>query len=138
MRLSEPTKLLRIILNNYYNNINYNNNYLTHTCSFLFLIRLFRHTIVERESDNFKRWIQESIHIRTNSPTMNRDEGAYQLSPIWNQSDFTCFAPTAAYLRLVTPLVFLSFEKDACQASKPSTIILYFLAMFKEPFNFIF
>ena len=31
-----------------------------------------------------------------------------------------------------------SFEKDGCQASKPSTIILYFLAMFKEPFNFIY
>ena len=31
----------------------------------------------------------------------------------------------------------LSFEKDGCQASKPSMIILYFLAMFKEPFNFI-
>ena len=25
------------------------------------------------------------MHISTNSPTMNRDEGAYQLSPIWNQ-----------------------------------------------------
>ena len=34
-------------------------------------------------------------------------------------------------------LAFLSFEKDGCQASKPSTIILYFLAMFKEPLNFI-
>ena len=41
--------------------------------------------IVERKSDKFKRWIKESIPIRTNSPTMNRDEGAYQLSPIWNQ-----------------------------------------------------
>ena len=41
--------------------------------------------IVERESDKFIRWIKESIHIRTSSPTMNRDEGAYQLSPIWNQ-----------------------------------------------------
>ena len=41
--------------------------------------------IVERESDKFIRCIKESIHIRTNSPTMNRDEGAYQLSPIWNQ-----------------------------------------------------
>ena len=41
--------------------------------------------IVERESKKFKRWIKESIHIRMNSPTMNRDEGAYQLTPIWNQ-----------------------------------------------------
>ena len=46
--------------------------------------------------------------------------------------------PTGAYLRLLTPLAFLRFEKDGCQASKLSTIILYLLAMFKEPFNFIF
>ena len=38
--------------------------------------------MVEQESDKFKRWVKESIHIRLNSPTMNRDEGAYQLSPI--------------------------------------------------------
>ena len=37
--------------------------------------------IVEQESDKFKRWIKESICIRSNTPTMNRDEGAYQLSP---------------------------------------------------------
>ena len=41
--------------------------------------------IVEQESDKFKRWIKESICIRSNTPTMNRDEGAYQLSPIWTQ-----------------------------------------------------
>ena len=41
--------------------------------------------IVEQESDKFKRWIKESIYIRSNTPTMNRDEGAYQLSPIWTQ-----------------------------------------------------
>ena len=42
--------------------------------------------IVEQESDKFKRWIKESIIcIRLNTPTMNRDEGAYQLSPIWTQ-----------------------------------------------------
>ena len=33
--------------------------------------------VIERESDKFKRWIKKSIHIRTNCPTMNRDEGAY-------------------------------------------------------------
>ena len=37
--------------------------------------------IVEQESDKFKRWIKESICIRSKTPTMNRDEGAYQLSP---------------------------------------------------------
>ena len=41
--------------------------------------------IVEQESDKFKRWIKESICITSNTPTMNRDEGAYQLSPIWTQ-----------------------------------------------------
>ena len=41
--------------------------------------------IVEQESDKFKRWIKESICIRSNTPTMNRDEGTYQLSPIWTQ-----------------------------------------------------
>ena len=41
--------------------------------------------IVEQESDKFKRWIKESICIGSNTPTMNRDEGAYQLSLIWTQ-----------------------------------------------------
>ena len=41
--------------------------------------------IVEQESDKFKRWIKESICIRSNTPIMNRDEGACQLSPIWTQ-----------------------------------------------------
>ena len=41
--------------------------------------------IVEQESDKFKRWIKESICIRSNTPTMNRDDRAYQLSPIWTQ-----------------------------------------------------
>ena len=41
--------------------------------------------IVEQESDKFKRWIKESICIRSNTPTMNRDEAAYQLSSIWTQ-----------------------------------------------------
>ena len=41
--------------------------------------------IVEQESDKLKRWIKESICIRLNTPIMNRDEGAYQLSPIWTQ-----------------------------------------------------
>ena len=41
--------------------------------------------IVEQESGKFKRWIKESICIRSNTTTMNRHEGAYQLSPIWTQ-----------------------------------------------------
>ena len=41
--------------------------------------------IVEQESDKFKRWIKESICIRSNTPNKDREEGAYQLSPIWTQ-----------------------------------------------------
>ena len=41
--------------------------------------------IVEQESDKFKRWIKESICIRSNTSTMNGDDIAYQLSPIWTQ-----------------------------------------------------
>ena len=41
--------------------------------------------IVEQESDKFKRWIQESICIRSNTSLMNGDDRAYQLSPIWTQ-----------------------------------------------------
>ena len=37
--------------------------------------------IVEQKCDKFKRRIKESICIRSNTPTMNRDEGAYQLTP---------------------------------------------------------
>ena len=40
---------------------------------------------VEQESDKFKRWIKESICIRSNTPSMNREEGAYQRSAIWTQ-----------------------------------------------------
>ena len=43
---------------------------------------------------------------------------------------------TLHVLHTTVPLAFLSIEKDGCQASKPSTIILYF--MFKEPFNIFF
>ena len=76
-----------------------------HVCQNSYAMDLEAGEIVERESDKFKSWIKETIHIRTNSPTMNRDEGAYQLSLKWNQlisspnqggggprqSDFACF-----------------------------------------------
>ena len=60
---------------------------------------------------------------------MNRDEGAYQLFPIYG----TYMEPIYLYPEPVgrgdldrgTSLAFLSFEKGGCQASKPSTIILY-------------
>ena len=68
---------------------------------------------VEQESDKFKRWIKESICIRSNTPTKNRDKGAYQLPLIWTQVPPTqgggggvsrVTLPSEAYLRLLTPL----------------------------------
>ena len=56
-----------------------------HVCQNNHIINWEAGEIVERESDKFKRWIKESIYIRSNTPTMNRDEGACQLSPIWTQ-----------------------------------------------------
>ena len=56
-----------------------------HVCQNNHIMNWEASQIVEQESDNFKRWIKESIYIRSNTPTMNRDEGAYQLPPIWTQ-----------------------------------------------------
>ena len=39
--------------------------------------------VVDTEGDRYKRWITEAIWIRRRTPTMNRDEGAYQLSNLW-------------------------------------------------------
>ena len=54
-----------------------------HVCQNNHIMNWEASEIVEQESDKFKRWIKESICIRSNTPTMNRDEGAYQLSPMW-------------------------------------------------------
>ena len=56
-----------------------------HVCQNNHLMNWEESEILEQESDKFKRWIKESICIRSNTPTMNRDERAYQLSPIWTQ-----------------------------------------------------
>ena len=40
--------------------------------------------IVGRESDRFKRWVKEAIEIRKQGTTMNRDEGQYQLSHVFD------------------------------------------------------
>ena len=56
-----------------------------HVCQNNHIMNWEASEIVEQESDKFKRWIKESICIRSNTPTMNRDEGAYQLSLIWTQ-----------------------------------------------------
>ena len=56
-----------------------------HVCQNNHIMNWEASEVVEQESDKFKRWIKESICIRSNTPTMNRDEGAYQPSPIWTQ-----------------------------------------------------
>ena len=56
-----------------------------HVCQKIHIMNWEASEIVEQESDKFKRWNQESICIRSNTPTLNRDEGAYQLSSIWTQ-----------------------------------------------------
>ena len=56
-----------------------------HVCQNNHIMNWEAREIGEQESNKFKRWIKESICIRSNTPTMNRDEGAYQLSPIWTQ-----------------------------------------------------
>ena len=56
-----------------------------HVCQNNHIMNWEASEIVEQESDKFKRWIKESICIRSNTPSMNRDEGAYQLSAIWTQ-----------------------------------------------------
>ena len=40
--------------------------------------------IVGRECNRFKRWIKEAIAIRKEGTTMNRDEGQYNLSHIFD------------------------------------------------------
>ena len=56
-----------------------------HVCQNSHIMNWEASEIVEQESDKFKIWIQDSIYIRPKTPTMNRDEGAFQLSPIWTQ-----------------------------------------------------
>ena len=40
--------------------------------------------IIGKESDRYERWIKEAIAIRKQGTTMNRDEGQYQLSHVFN------------------------------------------------------
>ena len=102
-----------------------------HVCQNNHIMNWEASEIVEQESDKFKRWIKESICIRSSTPTMNRDEGAYQLSPVWTQVFSTPkpagggggvyrvtlrfyhnnITPSEAYLRLLTPLTPSSFDK---------------------------
>ena len=40
--------------------------------------------IIGKEIDRYKRWIKEAIAIRKQGTTMNRDEGQYQLSHVFD------------------------------------------------------
>jgi hypothetical protein len=40
--------------------------------------------VVDREDNRRTRWIKESIWIRKSTPVMNRDEGGYRLSHVWD------------------------------------------------------
>ncbi|XP_077999607.1 uncharacterized protein LOC144452388 [Glandiceps talaboti] len=39
--------------------------------------------IADKETDRYQRWIREAICIKKRGSTMNRDEGAYNLSTVW-------------------------------------------------------
>ena len=87
-----------------------------HVCQNNHIMNWEASEIVEQESDKFKRWIKESICIRSNTSTMNGDDRAYQLSPIWTQV-------------ISTP------NKDGWQSSKLSASLRLFLALFSENLN---
>ena len=40
--------------------------------------------VEDKESNRWARWIKEAIWIRKMEPTMNRDEGGYRLSHVWD------------------------------------------------------
>ncbi|XP_019619742.1 PREDICTED: uncharacterized protein LOC109466463 [Branchiostoma belcheri] len=41
-------------------------------------------TILDRESRWFERGVKEAVHIRSRSPSLNRDQGRHRLPPIYN------------------------------------------------------
>ncbi|KAI8505639.1 Baculoviral IAP repeat-containing protein 6 [Branchiostoma belcheri] len=41
-------------------------------------------TILDRESRWFERGVKEAVHIRSRSPSLNRDQGRHRLPPVYN------------------------------------------------------
>ncbi|XP_066289701.1 uncharacterized protein [Branchiostoma lanceolatum] len=41
--------------------------------------------VIDREDNRVTRWIKESVWIRKSAPVMNRDEGGYRLSHVWDR-----------------------------------------------------
>ena len=61
----------------------------------------------EQESDKFKRWIKESIHIRTNTPTMpEQGRGRIPAITYLDQGDF--------HPQLLTSVTFLVVIRYGC------------------------
>ena len=40
--------------------------------------------VVGKETDKYKRWVKEAMHIRKQGTTMNRDEGQFNLSHVYD------------------------------------------------------
>ena len=55
-----------------------------HVCNEIYVIDWENAKVVDRESDKAGRLIREAIWIRK-TDNMNRDEGSYQLSHVWDQ-----------------------------------------------------
>ena len=61
-----------------------------HAISLNRVIDWYQAKVIDRESNRMDRWIKEAIHIRKEQDkSMNRDEGSYQLSHIYDD----LFAP---------------------------------------------
>ncbi|CAH1258851.1 Hypp2092 [Branchiostoma lanceolatum] len=52
--------------------------------------------VIDREDNRRTRWIKEAVWIRKTAPVMNRDEGAYKLSRIWDSVLTAKAPPTSA------------------------------------------
>ncbi|KAI8514215.1 hypothetical protein Bbelb_085390 [Branchiostoma belcheri] len=52
--------------------------------------------VIDREDNRRTRWIKEAVWIRKSTPVMNRDEGGYKLSHVWDSVLAAKAPPTSA------------------------------------------
>ncbi|XP_078573447.1 uncharacterized protein LOC144860180 [Branchiostoma floridae x Branchiostoma japonicum] len=52
--------------------------------------------VIDREENRRTRWIKEAVWIRKSVPVMNRDEGGYKLSHVWDGILAAATPPTSA------------------------------------------
>ncbi|KAI8493864.1 hypothetical protein Bbelb_282110 [Branchiostoma belcheri] len=52
--------------------------------------------VIDREDNRRTRWIKEAVWIRKSAPVMNRDEGGYKLSHVWDSVLAAKVPPTSA------------------------------------------